>query len=122
MPHTVVDADPEIALICEGIEMSFGGVPVLKGVDLELRPGTVTALGTACTARQAAATLSHYGGGVPWWRVVQAAGTLADEVLPAARTHLVAEGVGVVGRRVPLQELRWQPDLVVLRAELTLGG
>ncbi len=100
-----------VALIPEGALASYGDIA-----------GTVNALGTACTARQAAATLSHYGGGVPWWRVVQAAGTLADEVLPAARTHLVAEGVVVVGRRVPLQELRWQPDLVVLRAELTLGG
>ena len=45
MPHTVVDERPETAmLLCEGIEMSFGGVPVLKGVDLELQPGTVTAL------------------------------------------------------------------------------
>ncbi|RZI91102.1 MAG: ATP-binding cassette domain-containing protein, partial [Microbacterium sp.] len=31
-------------LLCEGIEMSFGGVPVLKGVHLHLQPGTVTAL------------------------------------------------------------------------------
>ncbi len=45
MPHTVVDANPEAAMLfCEGIEMSFGGIPVLKGVDLHLQPGTVTAL------------------------------------------------------------------------------
>ncbi len=45
MPHTAVDADPDVAMLrCEGIEMSFGGVPVLKGVDLHLQPGTVTAL------------------------------------------------------------------------------
>lgn len=45
MSHTAVDADPQTAmLLCHGIHMSFGGVPVLKGVDLVLRPGTVTAL------------------------------------------------------------------------------
>ncbi|MGV0849942.1 sugar ABC transporter ATP-binding protein [Mycolicibacterium phlei] len=31
-------------LECTGITKSFGGVPVLKGVDLRLEPGTVTAL------------------------------------------------------------------------------
>ncbi|WP_235500270.1 sugar ABC transporter ATP-binding protein [Leifsonia sp. Root227] len=43
--HTAVDADTEIAMLtCSSIRMSFGGVPVLKGVDLTLLPGTVTAL------------------------------------------------------------------------------
>ena len=32
------------ALVCSGIRMSFGGIPVLRGVDLRLLPGTVTAL------------------------------------------------------------------------------
>lgn len=45
MPHTAADANADtMMLLCEGIEMSFGGVPVLKGVDLRLQPGTVTAL------------------------------------------------------------------------------
>ena len=29
---------------CHGIRMSFGGIPVLKGISLALEPGTVTAL------------------------------------------------------------------------------
>jgi ABC-type sugar transport system, ATPase component len=32
------------ALECRGIEMAFGGIPVLRGVSLSLRPGTITAL------------------------------------------------------------------------------
>lgn len=45
MPHTVVDTDPGPAMLsCRAVEMSFGGIPVLKGVDLTLQPGTVTAL------------------------------------------------------------------------------
>lgn len=41
------DEDQELGpamLRCARIEMSFGGVPVLSGVDLDLMPGTVTAL------------------------------------------------------------------------------
>lgn len=97
-----------VSLIPEGALASYGDIAAI-----------VSALGNPCTARQAAATLSRYGGDVPWWRVVQAAGTVADEVLPAARTLLVADGVVVVGRRVPLQELRWQADLASVRAALT---
>lgn len=82
----------------------------------------VAVLGVPCTPRQAARTLSRFGSGVPWWRVVQAGGTVADEVLPQARTRLVAEGIVVVGRRVPLAQLRWEPDLEALRTELELGG
>jgi ribose transport system ATP-binding protein len=32
------------AIDCHGIRMSFGGIPVLKGISLALEPGTVTAL------------------------------------------------------------------------------
>ncbi|MDT5238725.1 MAG: ribose transport system ATP-binding protein, partial [Mycobacterium sp.] len=31
-------------LECTDIQKSFGGVPVLKGISLDLQPGTVTAL------------------------------------------------------------------------------
>ncbi|MCW4457726.1 sugar ABC transporter ATP-binding protein [Microbacterium sp. MPKO10] len=45
MPPTDVDAASQPAMLaCENIKMSFGGIPVLKGVDLSLEPGTVTAL------------------------------------------------------------------------------
>jgi len=33
-----------VALECEGLVKVFGGIPVLRGVSLALRPGTVTAL------------------------------------------------------------------------------
>lgn len=101
----VVDAIPAGALA------SYGDVAAVVG-----------ALGRPCSARQVAATLSRYGGDVPWWRVVQAAGTVADEVLPAARTPLAADGVVLNGRRVPLVALRWQPDLAALREALAARG
>ena len=71
-----------------------------------------------CTPRQVASTLSRYGGAVPWWRVVQAAGSLAAQVAEDATRHLRAEGVEVRGRRVPLSALRWQPDVEALQAEV----
>lgn len=75
----------------------------------------VARLGTPCTARQVARALRRYGGDVPWWRVVQAAGTVADEVLPQARSLLAQEEVVLNGNRVPLQALRWTPDLAQLQ-------
>ncbi|GAA0430163.1 sugar ABC transporter ATP-binding protein [Leifsonia naganoensis] len=36
--------DQPAALECRDIEMAFGGIPVLRGVSLSLRPGTITAL------------------------------------------------------------------------------
>lgn len=45
MSQSVSDAPVDVAMLrCEGIEMSFGGIPVLKGIDLHLEPGSVTAL------------------------------------------------------------------------------
>jgi alkylated DNA nucleotide flippase Atl1 len=82
----------------------------------------VSHLDQPCTARQVARALAAFGSGVPWWRVVQASGTVAPDVLPEARTRLVNEGVVVNGRRVPLSALRWQPDVTALRRRLVDGG
>jgi D-xylose transport system ATP-binding protein len=41
-PRTALDAEPIIQLV--GVKKSFGPVSVLKGVDLQIRPGRVTAL------------------------------------------------------------------------------
>lgn len=45
MSQTVMDAQVDAAMLrCTGISMSFGGIPVLKEIDLHLAPGSVTAL------------------------------------------------------------------------------
>ncbi len=82
-----------------GALASYGDVADLLG-----------ACGVRCTARQVAQALSHFGGDVPWWRVVQSAGTIAEPVLQRAREHLAAEGIVCEGRRVPLDRSRWRPD------------
>ena len=81
----------------------------------------VVDLGSGCSARRVAGTMADFGDEVPWWRVVQAAGTLADPVAVRARQRLAAEGVNVDGRRVPLERLRWQPsptELALIRERL----
>ena len=100
-----------VALIPSGALVSYGDVAELLGE-----------CGVACTPRQVARCLSQFGSQVPWWRVVQSGGTIAEQVLPHAREHLAAEGVATDGRRVDLDGRRWCPDLGWLRGELVRGG
>jgi ribose transport system ATP-binding protein len=43
-PETVSTEAQPVVLACSGIEKAFSGIPVLKGVSLQLQPGTITAL------------------------------------------------------------------------------
>lgn len=79
--------------------------------------GLAAELGYPCTPRRVARALSEFGGAVPWWRVVQSGGTIADQVLQPAVELLQADGVPVAGRRVPLHEVRWSPDVQTLRSQ-----
>ena len=54
-------------------------------------------------ARQVARALGETKG-LPWWRVIQSAGTLAPAVASEQKTRLRAEGVTVRGRRVIVEE------------------
>lgn len=80
------------------------------------------ALGYPCTPRRAARTMSLFGAGVPWWRVVQAGGTVADQVAVKAAPLLAADGVPVNGKRVPLERRRWSPRPEELRDRLTAAA
>ncbi|HNE87938.1 MAG TPA: MGMT family protein [Actinomycetota bacterium] len=100
-----------VALIPAGALVAYGDVADLLGE-----------CGVECTPRQVARCLSQFGSQVPWWRVVQSGGTIAEQVLPQARERLAAEGVATDGRRVDLEGRRWHPDLAWLRAELVRSG
>src|SRR5690606_20176044 len=92
-------------LLCEGIEMSFGGVPVLKGVDLRLRPGTVTALAGENGAGKSTLMKIASGQYKPDAGEVRVLG----EILPAGNTKAANErGVAIVP-----QELASIPELTV---------
>ncbi|HAQ9631342.1 TPA: ATP-binding cassette domain-containing protein, partial [Enterococcus faecium] len=43
-PETLSTEAQPVVLECAGIEKAFSGIPVLKGVSLQLQPGTITAL------------------------------------------------------------------------------
>lgn len=55
--------------------------------------------GAPGAARRVATALRRITG-VPWWRVVQAAGTLAPEVASEQARRLRKEGVEIRGRRI----------------------
>lgn len=106
MPEPEVAADPDTAmLICEDIEMSFGGVPVLKGVDLQLQPGTVTALAGENGAGKSTLMKIASGQYRPDAGTVQVRGQL----LAAGST----KAAGDLGVAIVPQELASIPELTV---------
>jgi methylated-DNA-protein-cysteine methyltransferase-like protein len=92
-----------IADIPEGAVASYGQVAEIAGIPRGARQ-------VAWALRRAPRDLN-----LPWYRVVQAAGTLAFEKGSAAFRRqaglLAAEGVHLLNGRIDMQEYRWQPDL-----------
>ena len=60
--------------------------------------------------RQVAHTMSHFGSGVPWWRVVRADGTPAPEVREEALRRLARDRTPLNGSgdRVDWSRARWR--------------
>lgn len=87
-------------------------------------PGRVMAYGDIAEAvgrsgpRRVGRVLSEHGGGVPWWRVVRADGTLPPSHHDAL-AHYRAEGTplaaGAAGVRVDIANAGWEPAPAVLR-------
>ncbi|MGH3485705.1 MAG: MGMT family protein [Nocardioidaceae bacterium] len=67
--------------------------------------------------RQVGKVMAEYGGGVPWWRVVRADGTLPDSHRHQARERYLAEGTPLVRERIvgdlriDMRRAAWEPDL-----------
>jgi methylated-DNA-protein-cysteine methyltransferase related protein len=59
--------------------------------------------------RQVGAVMSHYGGSVPWHRVVNAAGRLVPGHEVEALSRHRAEGTPMRGDRVNLRQAAWFP-------------
>jgi ribose transport system ATP-binding protein len=106
----VVPAAPTVIaegamLTCTDIRKSFGGVPVLKGVELRLEPGTVTALAGENGAGKS--TLMKIASGQ--YRPDEGAVSVRGSELPSGNTRAATElGVAIVP-----QELASIPDLSV---------
>jgi alkylated DNA nucleotide flippase Atl1 len=60
--------------------------------------------------RQVGSVMSHYGGGVPWHRVVNASGRVVPGHEQEALRRLRAEGTPLRGERVDLRQAAWWPD------------
>ncbi len=76
-----------VRAIPRGRVLSYSRVAVLAGI--------------AGRARLVGRIMGRIGGGLPWWRVIRADRTLAEEVAREQARRLRREGVAVVGVRVP---------------------
>ncbi|GGJ98230.1 hypothetical protein GCM10010123_30300 [Pilimelia anulata] len=62
------------------------------------------------SARRVGTIMARHGGGVPWYRVVNAAGRVAPSQPAAALARLAGEGTPLRGDRVDLRRAAWYPD------------
>ena len=68
--------------------------------------------------RQVGAVMSHYGSGVPWWRILKASGHAPAGHEAEALRHYLAEGTPLLGAYTEYQrtrEGRWRVDLPAAR-------
>jgi alkylated DNA nucleotide flippase Atl1 len=80
--------------------------------------GDVAELLGAGGPRQVGSVLSHYGSGVPWWRVLRASGMAPDGHEPEALDHYLGEGTPLRGdyrEFARTGEGRWRVDLAAAR-------
>lgn len=100
---------------------------VLAIVEL-VPPGSAVAYGDVAELlgsggpRQVGSVMSHYGSGVPWWRVLKASGFAPEGHEATALRHYLDEGTPLAGQyleylrsgegrwRVDLPAARWRPD------------
>jgi methylated-DNA-protein-cysteine methyltransferase related protein len=87
---------------------------VLAAVE-SIPPGRVSTYGDIAEyvgqggPRQVGAVMREYGAAVPWWRVLRANGTPADQLVDEQIQLLRSEGVRVTDGRVDLRTTRWTP-------------
>ncbi|HJV99575.1 MAG TPA: MGMT family protein [Arthrobacter sp.] len=68
--------------------------------------------------RQVGSVMSHYGSGVPWWRVLKASGQAPEGHEAAALRHYLDEGTPLLGSPddfLRTGEGRWRVDLAAAR-------
>lgn len=77
-------------------------------------PGRVTTYGAIADvvgggARRVGTVMAHHGGGVPWWRVVRADGSLPPSHTERARERYATEGTPMRGDRVAMADAFIEP-------------
>lgn len=100
-----------------GDDLPVFAADVLDVID-QIPPGRVMTYGDIAEylgeggPRQVGHVLSHYGGGVTWWRVLRADGTPLPGSEAEALQEYRAEGTPLRpgGRRVDMRRARWDGD------------
>ena len=96
---------------------------VLAVVEL-VPPGTAVAYGDVAELlgaggpRQVGAVMSHYGSGVPWWRILKASGQAPEGHDAEALRHYLDEGTPLLGSPdefLRTGDGRWRVDLAAAR-------
>ena len=96
---------------------------VLAVVEL-VPPGTAIAYGDVAEVlgaggpRQVGAVMSHYGSGVPWWRILTASGQAPEGHDAEALRHYLVEGTPLLGSPdefLRTGDGRWRVDLAAAR-------
>jgi len=96
MPHAYADAVHALAaLVPPGRVLSYGDVAELLG---------------GGGPRQVGAAMAAAPADLPWWRILRADGTLAEDLAERAAPHWHAEGTPRRGTRIDMAAGRWQPD------------
>lgn len=99
-----VDAVLEVvALVPSGTALAYGDVAELLG---------------AGGPRQVGHVMSHYGGLVPWWRILKASGYAPHAHEAEALRHYLGEGTPLLGSHdawLRTGEGRWRVDLTAAR-------
>ncbi len=96
-----------VQAIPPGRVMTYGSIAEVVGDRLVADGGRLRG-----GPRQVGRVLARAGGGVPWWRVVNAAGSPPASNLSRALTELQRERTPLVaaGLRVDLTAAMWSPD------------
>ncbi len=92
---TFPEAVHELAqLIPAGAVLSYGDVAELLG---------------SGSARQSGKAMGAAPEGTPWWRILRADGTITGALATQANLHWEAEGLSKSGRRISMNDKRWNP-------------
>lgn len=106
--------DEYLEAVLDVVEQIPPGRAMTYGTVAEVVAEVLVAAGTRARGgpRQVGRVMARAGGGVPWWRVVNAAGRSPAQLAGRASAHWTAEGTPLMadGGRVALRQAIWFPE------------